>query len=104
MNRIALILLLGFSMLISFSVQADGRGRHYNKHHHHGHHNKHQVRYSHRRVQHYRSHGHRPYGCGYGSHSAYGAYPGVSSVGYIAFDTRHGVSAGGELVVRGSYP
>lgn len=102
MNRIVLILLLGFSMLISFSVQADGRGRHYNKHHH-GHHNKHQVRYNHRQ-RHHHSHGHQSYGCGHASHYAYGAYPGLSSVGYIAFDTRHGVSAGGEVVVRMSYP
>lgn len=115
MTRIALVLLLGISMLISFSVQADGRGKHYKKQYY-APHNKHQVRYSHHQRQHYRSHGHhnyshgyrpygyRPQGCGYGSQYIHGGYPMISGVGYIALDSRHGFSAGGEAVLRGSYP
>lgn len=103
MNRIALIFLLGFFILISFSAQAHGRDKHYNKHHH-GHHNKHQAHYSHHQRQYYHSRGHQSHGCGYGSNYPYGGYSGVSTVGYIAMDTRHGFSAGGEVIMRGSYP
>jgi hypothetical protein len=67
MTRTTLILLLGLSMLFSFSVQAGGRDGHYNRHHaydhdkHRGHHNKHYR-------QHYYSHGKHRYACQHGSH------------------------------------
>lgn len=108
MTRIALILLLGFSMLVSFSVQADGRGGHKAKHHS-GHHNKHQRHYySHAPGRYYQPHGSHRYGYGHNSHYSYGGYPGAYRgfyvVPHVALSAGYGFPAGGGVVVHASYP
>lgn len=51
MTRMTLILLLGFSLLMSFSAEAGNKHRHHGKKHHKHHHH------------HYYSHGDRRHGC-----------------------------------------
>ena len=60
MTRLMLALLLGLSMLVSFSAHAGGRDGHYGKHHRNCH--KHQRHYANHRRHSY-SHGQRCHEC-----------------------------------------
>lgn len=59
MTRLTLALLLGLSMLVSFSAQAGGRDGHHGNHYRHG--NNHQRHYAHHH-RHHNSRGHRCHG------------------------------------------
>lgn len=122
MTRITLVLLLGFSMLISFSVQASHGNRHDNQHqgghynkHQGGHYNKHQRHYSKHHRHHKKHHGHRYYSHNnrhhrhrYDSHYRYGGYPQVYNVPHVSPGARYGYSSGGLVIYyeprhRGDY-
>ena len=110
MTRMTLILLLGLSMLISFSVQANNRGGHHNNHYKaqqhkfKRHYNKHASRYD-RHGRHHNKHFQHHYYSNYDSHYhnnhryRYGSHSGFSSLPHLAPGTRYGYARNGTVII-----
>ena len=95
MTRTTLILLLGLSMLISFSLQAGDRQWHQHKHKD-GHQYKHDG-------GHYKLRGGRHHGCKHSSHKRYRGQVQFFTIPQVASGTRYGYSVSGTVIVYQPY-
>jgi hypothetical protein len=98
MTRTTLILLLGLSMLFSFSAQAGSRDGHYNRHHSYDH-NKHRRHHNKHHRQHYYSHGKHRYACQHGTHYRDGRYTQFYVEPQYASYVRYGYGTRSEVIV-----
>jgi hypothetical protein len=95
MTRLTLILLLGLSMLVSFSVQAGNK-----QWHEHTHKNSHQYKHN---GGHYKLRKGHHHGCKHRSHNQYRGQVQFFTIPQIASGTRYGYSVSGKVIVYKTY-